>query len=124
MDVFEAFPNAIIRYRYYLGTYQRGTIEGDKFDIKSDLSVIVDEGDAGRIGGAPNAQSLEADLLMYVKPIELPTLNARELTAGYMIYDDKYGDVFAIINADIAKNQETGEIEHVELFLRQTEAVK
>lgn len=124
MDVFEAFPNAIIRYRYFLGSYQRGTLEGDKFEIESDLSVIVDEGDAGKIGGAPNAQALEADLLMYVKPIELPTLNARELTAGYVVYDDQNGDCFAIINADIAKNQDTGEIEHIELMLRQIEGIQ
>lgn len=124
MDVFEAFPNAIIRYRYFLGSYQRGTLEGDKFEIESDLSVIVDEGDAGKIGGAPNAQALEADLLMYVKPMELPTLNTRELTAGYVVYDDKYGDCFAIINADIAKNQDTGEIEHIELMLRQIEGIQ
>lgn len=124
MDVFEAFPNAVIRYRYFLGTYQRGTIEGDKFEVISDLSVIVDEGETGKIGGAPNAQSLDADLLMYVRPIELPTLNARELTSGYMIYDDQSGDCFAIVTADIAKNQDTGQIEHVELLLKQIEGVQ
>jgi hypothetical protein len=41
-----------------------------------------------------------------------------------MIYDALYGDYFAIIDAGIGKNQENGVIEHIELKLRQTDAVE
>lgn len=90
----------------------------------ADLDVIIDEGDAGRIGGAPNAQALEADLLIYVKPAQLPTTNPRELTAGYMLHDSETGDYFAIIDASLGKNQNTGGLEHIELLLRQIDTVE
>lgn len=121
MDVFSAFPSAVVSGVYSIGEYQRGSVEGNQFINYGDLDVIIDEGDAGRIGIAPNAEALEADLLLYVKPSQLPTTNARALTAGYMIYDNERDDYFAIIDASIGKNQEIGELEHIELLLRQTE---
>lgn len=123
MDVFSAFAGAVVSGRYVLGQCQRGTLEGNQFSTVSNLDVIVDEGDIGMIGRAPNAEVLEADLLLYVKPSQLPTTNPRALTAGYMIYDQEYDDYFAIINASLGKNQNNGQIEHIELLLRQTEAV-
>lgn len=124
MDVFSAFPGAVVSGRYFIAVCQMGTLEGNKISLVSGLNVIVDEGDAGDIGSAPNAEALIADLLMYVKPGELPTLNLRELIAGYLVYDDLYKDYFRIIDAGIGKNQETGAIEHVELRLRQTDALE
>lgn len=123
MDVFKAFPGAVVFGRYSIGEFQRGTVEGNKFVQYGSLDVIVDEGDAGDIGRAPNAEALTADLLMYCKPEQLPTTNPRALTAGYMIYDAEYDDYFAIIDASIAKNQHVGQYEHIELLLRQTEVV-
>lgn len=123
MDVFSAFAGAVVSGRYYLGSYQRGALEGNQFVPVSSLDVIVDEGDNGMIGRAPNAETLEADLLLYAKPSQLPTSNPRALTAGYMVYDAAEGDYFAIVDASVGKNQHTGQIEHFELLLRQTEAI-
>lgn len=123
MDVFSAFAGAVVSDVYSIGSYQRGSLEGNQFIKESDLDVIVDEGDSGLIGRAPNAETLDADLLLYAKPSQLPTLNPRALTAGYMIHDSYQDDYFAIIDASIGKNQHTGQIEHVELLLRQTEAI-
>lgn len=123
MDVFSAFPSAVVFGRYELGSCQRGTLEGNQFTLESELDVIVDEGDSGVIGNAPNAEAIDADLLLYAKPYQLPTTNPRALVAGYMVHDALYDDYFAIIDASLAKNQDTGEIEHVELLLRQAEVV-
>lgn len=123
MDVFSAFPAAVVSGVYSIGSYQRGTVEGNQFVKSAGLDVIIDEGDAGNIGSAPNAEVLNADLLLYAKPDQLPTTNPRALTAGYLIYDAKNDDYFAIISASLGKNQQTGTLEHVELLLRQTEVV-
>lgn len=119
--VFEAFPRSIISGRYFLGQNQRGTLVGSQFTLIADLNVIVDEGQSSTISGAPNAESLTADLLMYVNPAELPTTNPRELASSYSIYDGLEQDYFEIVDASLGKNQETGEIEHIQLLLRQTE---
>lgn len=123
MDVFSAFAGAVVSDVFSIGSYQRGALEGNQFTKIADLDVIIDEGDAGAIGIAPNAETLIADLLLYVKPSQLPTTNTRALTAGYMIYDSEAKDFFAIVNASVAKNQHTGQIEHIELSLRQTDAM-
>lgn len=123
MDVFKAFPSAVVTGRYSIGSYQRGTVEGNQFIKDADLDVIVDEADVGDIGMAPNAETIDADLLLYVKPEQLPTTNPRALTAGYLIYDAEYNDYFAVINAGLGKNQQNGKLEHVELLLRQTEVI-
>lgn len=122
MDVFSTLPGAVVSGKYSIGTCQRGSLVGSVFAKESDLDVIVDEGDLTDISLAPNAAPLNADLLMYCKPEQLPTMNPRQLVASYMIYDSEAGDYFAIVNAGIGKNQETGVIEHIELMLQQTEA--
>ena len=123
MDVFKAFPGAVVSGVYSIGSYQRGTLEGNQYTKKADLDVIVDEADMGDIGMAPNAETIDADLLMYVKPEQLPETNPRALTAGYMIYDSKNDDYFTVIDAGVGKNQQTGKIEHIELLLRQIDAI-
>lgn len=123
MDVFSAFPGAVVSGRFIIGSYQRGTVEGNRFLNEGTLDVIIDEGDASDIGSAPNAEELTADLLLYVKPEQLPTTNPRALVSGYLICDTENDDYFAIINAGVGKNQELGTVEHIELLLRQTEVV-
>lgn len=123
MDVFRAFPGAVVSGVYSIGGYQRGTLEGNRYTKEADLDVIVDEGDTGDIGMAPNAEVLDADLLLYVKPEQLPTTNPRALTAGYMIYDADNDDYFAIVDASVGKNQHTGKVEHIELLLRQIDTI-
>jgi hypothetical protein len=122
MDVFSAFAGAVISGTYSIGTNQRGSLVGSVYSKVNDLDVIVDEGDIANIGLAPNAEALDADLIMYCKPEQMPTTNTRALAAGYMIHDSDTDDYFAIVNAGIGKNQETGEIEHIELMLQQTDA--
>lgn len=124
MDVFSAFPSAVVSGRFFIGSYQRGTVEGNQFINEGALDVIIDEGDASDIGSAPNAETIIANLLLYVKPEQLPTTNPRALTSGYLIYDAEYNDYFAIIDASIGKNQERGKTEHIELLLRQTEVIE
>lgn len=123
MDVFEAFPNAVISGVYQIGSYQRGGVLGAVWDAENavNLDVIVDEGDGSSINAAPNAEPLDTDLLIYAKPSQLPTTNPRALAAGYLVYDSEADDYFAIVDAGLGKNQETGQLEHVELLLRQTE---
>ena len=98
-------------------------MEGNQFIKAADIDAIIDEGDTAEIGVAPNAEELIADMLLYVRPEQLPTINPRELTAGYMVYDNEYNDYFAIIDAGIGKNQDNGIIEHIELKLRQTDVI-
>ena len=120
--VFSAFPSAIISGRYSIGQWQRGTLVGNVFNKYGDLDAIVDEGQSSSIQNAPNADILTADMLMYVRPEQLPTVNVRELASSCMIYDSESADYFEIIDASIGKNQESGVIEHIQLLLRQTEA--
>lgn len=123
MDVFEAFPAAVVSGVWQIAAYQRGGILGAVWDGENatDLDVIVDEGDNSDINSAPNTEPLDADLLLYVKPGQLPTTNPRALAAGYLLFDSENEDYFAIIDTSLGKNQETGELEHIELLLRQTE---
>lgn len=126
MDVFEAFPNAIVSGVWQIAPYQRGSLVGAVFDAEgaSNLDVIVDEGNSSTIDSGPNAEPLDADLLIYAKPAQLPTTNTRALASGYLLYDSENGDYFAIVDASVGKNQETGEIEHIELLVKQTETVE
>jgi len=123
MDVFSAFPNAIISGIWKIAKYQRGGVVGTYWDADNayTLDVIVDEGDVSNINAGSNAETLDADLLLYAKPSQLPTTNPRALASGYLVYDSENGDSFAVINAGIGKNQENGEIEHIELLLKQTD---
>lgn len=124
MDVFEAFPNAIVTGVWQIGQYQRGSLVGSVWDADEaqQIDVIIDEGDDSNINAGDNAEALDADLLLYVRPGQLPTTNPRALASGYLVYDSENGDYFAIIKADMGRNQDSGQIEHVELFLRQTDA--
>lgn len=122
MDVFSAFAGAVVSGRYSIGSCQRGSLVGSVYSKYADIDVIVDEGDLTNIGLAPNATVLDSDILLYVKPEQLPTVNPRKLVSDYMVYDSEYNDFFAIVNAGVGRNQETGEIEHIELMLQQTDS--
>lgn len=126
MDVFEAFPEAIVTGAWQIAPVKRGTVVGAVWDAETAvaLDVIVDDGVATSISDAPDAQPIDADLLIYAKPQELPTTNPRELVAGYMLCDTSVGDYYAIVNASIGKNQDTGALEHVEMLVKQTEVVR
>ncbi len=125
VDVFSAFPRAVVSGVWQIAPYQRGTLIGSVFDTTKaiNLDVIIDEGDDTNINSGSNAQPIDADLLLYVKPEQLPTTNPRALVAGYLVYDSENDDYFAIVKASIGKNQETGQIEHLEILLKQTDVV-
>ena len=123
MSVFEAFPGAVVSGIWQIGKSERGTLVGEGFTRIGDLDVIVDEADTTSINYAPNEQPIDADLLVYAKPSQLPTVNTRALIAGYLLYDGENDDYFAIVDARIGRNQETGTVEHIELYLKQTEVV-
>lgn len=124
MDVFSLFPNGIVRDVWQIGSVLRGTVAGDVYAGNNYLDVIVEEASGGELRRTPDADGLTSDTLIYAKPNQLPTINQDALIADYMIKNTQTGQFYAIIGADIGKNQENGVIEHVELWVRATEALE
>lgn len=119
ISVFEVFRNAIITGEWEIGTCQHGSVVGNVFEKVADLDVILDEGSNSNVNATP--ETLNSDLLVYVKPEQLPTTRTRKLVSGYMLHNSVDDDYFEIIDAGIGKNQHTGQIEHLELKVVQTE---
>lgn len=119
ISIFKAFANAIISGVWQIGTSQRGTVVGATFTKIADIDVVIDEGANAGITSTP--EELRSDLLVYVKPEQMPTIRANKLVSGYMLYDSNEGDYYEIIDVGIGKNQHTGTIEHLELKVVQTE---
>lgn len=119
ISIFKAFANAIISGVWQIGTSQRGTVVGATFTKIADIDVVIDEGANAGITSTP--EELRSDLLVYVKPEQMPTIRANKLVSGYMLYDSSEGDYYEIIDVGIGKNQHTGVIEHLELKVVQTE---
>lgn len=122
MDVFSAFPKAIISGVWSIGAVKRGSVLGNEYTKLRDLDVIVDEGSNSTFDAAPNAEGAYSDILLYCKPSQLPTVATRALVSSYALYDGKV--YYDIIDAALGKNQETGQVEHVELRIRQGGVVK
>lgn len=120
--VFDSFPSAIVGGVWKIGTVNRGTEVGTVFETVGELDVIVDEEGTGSLAKSPTADSLDVGTLLYVKPEQLPTLRTAELVAGYMLTDGDY--YYSITASSIGKNQETGEVEHVELLISETEVAQ
>lgn len=121
-SIFDAFPSAIISGVWQLGSFQHGSIVGNVFNKVGDLDVIVDEGSSSSVNNTP--EILNSDLLIYAKPEQLPTLRTNTLVAGYMLYNTDENAYYEIIDAGVGKNQHTGNIEHVELKVVQTEVAE
>lgn len=121
MNVFEAFPNAIISGQFELGEVQLGTEVGTVFSSPALCDVVIDEGTYTATGRTPEAPYMTSDILLYAKPEQMPTLVTAKLTNGYM-WHDKVNDLYyEIREASLGKNQETGIVEHIEFLLRPTE---
>jgi len=118
-SVFDAFPSAVVS-GWTLLTVSRGTEVGVEYEEYGSLNVIVDEVAMGNLNLAPEAETLNNDLLIYVKPTELPSTRANVLISSYYAKDPD-GFIYEIKQVGVGKNQETGTVEHVELILRQTE---
>lgn len=122
ISIFDAFPSAIVSGVWQLGSFQHGSLVGNVWNKVGDLDVIIDEGSSSSVNNTP--EILNSDLLVYVKPEQLPTLRTNTLVAGYMLYNADEGCYYEIIDAGIGKNQHTGNIEHVELKVVQTEVAE
>lgn len=119
MDVFDAFPNGIEEWA--IAKTEFSTLTGNMItDEPTKLHIIVDEANSSEPNQSPNAQGINADTLLYAMPDELPTLDTAELIANYIVKPWSGDKIYAIVDAGIGKNQETGIIEHVELRVRQT----
>ena len=120
-SIFEAFPNAIISGVWEIGLCQHGTLIGNQYIKINDLDVVVDEGSNSSIDTTP--ETLKSNMLIYVYPDQLPTIQSNALVSAYMLYNSEENAYYEIVDAGIGKNQNTGNIEHVELMVVQTEVI-
>lgn len=120
-SIFEAFPNAIISGIWEIGECRHGSVVGNQFYKITDLDVVVDEGSNSSISSTP--ETLASDMLIYTIPGQMPTLHTNKLVSDYMLHNKEEDSYYEIIDAGIGKNQHTGQIEHIELKVVQTEVV-
>lgn len=120
-SIFDAFPNAIISGVWQIGECQHGTVVGNQFTKVADIDVVIDEGSSSNINSIPEA--LRSDLLVYAMPEQMPSVSSNKLVSGYMLYNSEEDTYFEIVDAGVGKNQHTGQIEHIELKVVQTEVV-
>lgn len=123
MDVFEAFPNAIIIDQWELVEVDKGTEVGTEIVSSKPCDVIVDEGSYASPNRTPDANYEESNILLYARATDMPTLATAALHNGYMWHDTLNDYYYDIEEASLGKNQETGVVEHIEFLLRQTEVV-
>lgn len=123
MDVFSAFPNAIVSNVWQLGQIVNNTETGRAFDSLGFKDVIVDEEALGSIYSSPSAAEIDSGTLIYAKPSQLPTVNTSALVADYFWYDSDGDQYYSIVEVGLGKNQENGRIEHIEFKIRQTEVI-
>ena len=121
VDVFSAFPSAIVRDIWQIGQVKRGTEIGNEYIIHGRLDVIIDEESDGNTQTSPSAEGVLTGTLLYCMPSQLPTLDTSVLVASYMVYNAENEQFYSIEQAGIGKNQETGVIEHVELKIKPAE---
>lgn len=117
MTVFDAFPNAI-EQGWQIAQVTYSSITGNTVTNGADIDVIIDEGSSSDANQAPNAAGLFADTLVYTKPDQMPTTDTSALVAGYVLIGPNER-TWEIIDAGQGKNQENGQIEHIELKIRQ-----
>ena len=124
LTVFQAFPNAIEHEIWQIGSMAYSTITGNDLDENSlaYIDAIVDEGNSSEPNASPSAANAYSDTLLYIRPEQSPTLDTAELVASYVVKNTTTDKLYAIIDAGIGKNQDSGAIEHIELKLRQTGA--
>lgn len=117
MTVFDAFPNAI-EQGWQIAQVTYSSITGNTVTTGEDIDVIIDEGSSSDANQAANAAGLYADTLVYTKPDQMPTTDTNALVAGYVLIDPNER-TWEIIDAGQGKNQDNGQIEHIELKIRQ-----
>lgn len=120
--VFSAFSNAIVSGVWQIGKVQRGTEVGTTVSQKTNLDVIVDDANSANLSQSPSADGLKTQTLIYAKPEQLPTLDTAALCAGYILVKEN-SQFYNITDCALAKNQHTGNLEHVEFLIEETEAL-
>lgn len=121
MTVFEAFPNAIEAWQ--LGRMAYGTVTGNIITDVQTIDAIVSEVSSSELASA-NMAEIDSDTLLYVRPEQMPTTSTAALISDYAIVDPD-GRVYSIRDAGAGMNQDNGQLEHLELLIRQTaEATK
>lgn len=123
MDVFNAFPQAVVSGVWELGQLINSTETGRSFASLGAKDVIVDEVVSGSINTSPRAAEIETDTLLYAKVNQMPTANAAAFISDYLWLDGVSNQYYTIIEVGLGKNQQTGEIEHIEFRIRPTEVV-
>lgn len=121
MDVFKAFPAAIISDDWKLGQLIENTEVGKLWKDLGFKSVIVDEVADGELNRSPSAEGITSDTLIYAKPEEMPTSNVAEFIASYYWYQESADQYYRIIEVGVGKNQDAGVVEHIEFRVRPTE---
>lgn len=116
MTVFEAFPNGLEAWK--IGATRYGTMTGNKIINPATINVIADEINTTEIRAGATATPADSDTLLYTKPAELPSTDTAKLVAAYGVIDPE-GRTYRILDAAKGKNQDTGELEHIELIIHQ-----
>lgn len=123
MDIFSSFPNAIVSGVWELGQIERGTTRGKVFSNPTLCDVVVDEGTYAVTDRSPSAEYEDSDTLIYAMPAQMPNLSTAALASGYVWHNLETDLFYEIREASLGKNQETGEVEHIEFILRPTKVV-
>lgn len=123
MNVFEAFPNAILTNVWQIGQVKKATETGDIYTPYGYVDVIIDEVASGALDKSPDADGLDVDTLIYARPEQLPGLNISRFISVYYFRDTSTGQYYEIRRVGVGKNQQTGRVEHIEFELRAKEVV-
>ncbi len=118
--IFETFPEAR-ESGWTLVEVRRGTRQGTIYEEAGEITPIVSDGNSADLNSSPNQAVVEYDLLLYVDPAELPTVDIGVLVASYGI-ESPEGRFYDIAQAATGKNQAAGAIEHMELMLKLSSA--
>lgn len=118
MDVFEAFPEAMVAWNWL--SIERGTEVGTVATVLRPVNVIETEADKSTLHNTPKADGIVADLMVYVRPEDLPEVTPSKLMANYALQNDVL-EQYDIVNVGVGKNQDNGKIEHYELSLKLTD---
>lgn len=117
MTVFEAFPEAMTTWTWL--AIKRGTEVGTSMTELRPVNVIETEADKATLHNTPKADGVVADILLYVRPGDMPETQPSKLMANYGLQSD-FLEQYDIIDVAIAKNQDSSKIEHYELSLKLT----
>ena len=125
MDIFSAFPSAIIYNTWEIGLMNRDTEIGKTFEsAPTSCDVIIDEEEQAFLDTSPQAEYRDSNTLIYAKPDQLPTLDTGTLQASYLWHNIENDTYYEIRRVGIGKNQDNGVVEHVEFEIHQTEVAE